>query len=234
MSQMSSLPPRVATLLQSANGSSQPWFCELEDGSEWLVKFSGAGPGPDALLAEFLANRLGRLWGLPIPEAQIVWLDAGITKAGTDEFWDVLAGSAGPNLGIEKISDAENVVPDLGLPSSSKMGLAAFDALVHNWDRTALSRNLLRDPRGMLWWIDHGSCRFLHALHLVDTPTLPSNHFLVDYNCEGLEPVFLPCPERRAVEEMVAAVPSAWVESIGMDQDSLKTNLYAYLVRTLR
>jgi len=88
---MPTTTPCIATLLRAANGSSQPWFCLLDDGTEWLVKFSGAGPGPDALLAEYIANALGRLWGLPIPAAKPVRWDLSVPRAGTDEFWDVLA-----------------------------------------------------------------------------------------------------------------------------------------------
>jgi hypothetical protein len=230
---MSSKLPRVAKLLQCANGSSQPWFCRLDDGAEWLVKFSAAGPGPSALLAEFLANGLGRLWGLPIPETQAVWLDADVAQAGTDEFWDVLAGSAGPNLGIRKISNAENVVPELSLPRMTLGPLAVFDTLFHNWDRTALSRNLLRDPKGALWWIDHGSCRFVHALHRAEAPTLPSNHFMATALTRPRDLALLPCPERRAVEKLVAAVPLPWLGSMDMDPSELASSLYDYLLRAL-
>lgn len=63
---MSDTAPRIARLVAAANGSSQPWFTLLDDGTSWLVKFVGAGPGPDALAAEYLANGLGRMWGHPV------------------------------------------------------------------------------------------------------------------------------------------------------------------------
>jgi hypothetical protein len=221
--------PRVAKLVQSANGSSQPWFCLLEDGSEWLVKFAGAGPGREALLAEHVANALGRHWGLPIPETQVVWLDPTIEKAGTDEFWDVLAASAGHNLAIKKISQAENVVPDTSLPMATLDSMRAFDALLANWDRTALSRNLLRDSAGTLWWIDHGSCRFLHALSARSAPKLPANHFLATSAPAAFDARAFVCPDQAVLERLVDSAPVEWVAALGGSAERLLPALEEYL-----
>ncbi len=223
--------PRVVRLLSSAAGSSQPWFCLLEDESEWLVKFSGAGPGPQALLAEFLANRLARHWGLPVPDTELVRLDSSLVRAGTDEFWDVLAASDGINLAIRKIPEARNVVPDLELPTATLGPMRAFDSLLLNWDRTALSQNLLRDEGGKLWWIDHGSCRFLQAALRRQRSQLPSNHFMADVDLEGA--YALPCPDLGATQELLKLTPDSWIRSLGVERKKLATDLHDYLRRNL-
>lgn len=224
--------PRIAILLRSASGSSQPWHCRLEDGSDWLVKFAGAGPGRGALLAECIANRLGRLWGFPIPEAQPVFLDSSVARAGTDEFWDVLDGSAGWNLGIRTIENAVDVVPDEHLPRPSLEAMFAFDALLANWDRTALSRNLMRDDSEHLWWIDHGSCRFLHNLEGGELPSLPSTHFLYEHR-ETIEPISLPMLTPESIEALLADVPDEWIDGFPYGRHELGTALTAYLASSL-
>ena len=218
----------IAQLLRPANGSSQPWFCLLDDGTQWLVKFAGAGPGPRALLAEFIANGLGQLWGLPIPRAIAVGLDSSVPRAGTDEFWDVLAASQGGNLAIEVIPGAASVVPDTELPQDTLESMLAYDTVMVNWDRTALSRNLLRDESGVLWWIDHGSCRYLHHLDAGSPAALPSNHFLFEHR-DGVEARALPPIDARLVQQLLASVPHQWMTAGGFEVSSLAEQLVAYL-----
>lgn len=218
---------RVVELVRPARGSSQPWFCLLEDDSSWLLKFAGAGPGRDALVAEFIANQLGGLWGLPIPECKPVLLDASLPRAGTDEFWDVLAASEGWNLAIRTIPNASNRIPSTDLPASTLAQICAYDTLLVNWDRTTLSRNLMEDEHGALWWIDHGSCRFLHALH-ERRPLLPSTHFLYGVQ-QQIGTFALPTPDRQEIESLVAGIPEPWLAETGRDPTGLADQLYEYL-----
>ena len=229
---MSPAQARISRLVQRANGSSQPWFCTLDDETLWLVKFAGAGPGREALLAEYIANSLARMWGLPVPEAKPVFLDSSVTRAGTDEFWDVLSASAGWNLAIRTIPGAADVIPSSELPQASLESMVAFDRLLVNWDRTAISRNLLRDRAGQLWWIDHGSCRFLHRLETQERPQLPATHFLFDVR-ELIEPRSLPIPALSAIREVLAVVPDEWLRAGAHERSRLANDLFAYLRRSL-
>ena len=209
-------PRRITSLLRRANGSSEPWFCLLDDQSIWLVKFVGAGPGPSALLAELVANSLGRLWGLPIPQAEPVVLDATVPRAGTDEFWDVLDASRGLNLGIKLIPDATDTIPSSEAFGPRLSALVAFDTLMENWDRTELSRNLLKDANDKLWWIDHGSCRFLHNLETLSRPALPSNHFMAGQKLSDPgAPFTLPALSSEAVHALIAESPGPWSQNHG-------------------
>lgn len=222
--------PNIRALLRPANGSSQPWFCTLDDNSEWLVKFAGAGPGPSALVAEHVANSLGRLWGLPIPRSMPVRLGRGIKRAGTDEFWDVLANSEGWNLAIELIAEASNKAPDATLPRGTQESMLAFDTVVQNWDRTALSRNLLEDAVEGLWWIDHGSCRFLHLLSSETVRPVPANHALAT-EVQTLDAHPFTVPPKEHLEAIVASIPDAWLTSIGAERSALATAIAQYLGR---
>ena len=217
----------IARLTCPANGSSQPWYCELDDGTSWVVKFAGAGPGVEALLAEFLANSLGVLWGLPIPECKAVLLDKAVPRAGTDEFWDVLDASEGWNLAIREVAGAVNLVPSMDLPKPTLQRMLAYDTLLANWDRTALSRNLLQDNDERVWWIDHGSCRFLHQLTKQESPSLPSNHFLFAEKEQFATSSALPEIESEAIESLIAAVPERWLD--GRQPTPLAQQLTAYL-----
>ncbi len=186
----------------------------------------------DALLAEYIANSLGRLWGLPIPECKPVFLDKELPRAGTDEFWDVLSASEGWNLAIRTIPNAENHTPSLQLPAHTLAAMVAFDTLLANWDRTALSRNLMRDEHGTLWWIDHGSCRFLHNLKNPQAPKLPQTHFLFAA-MNSSAPVPLPAPlptfDLPVIRQLVAQVPSQWLLMAKTSPSKLATELCDYL-----
>jgi hypothetical protein len=201
---------KIRQLNRPADGSSQPWFCTMEDGSEWVVKFAGAGPGVEALVAELVANALGRHWGFPIPETRPLFLSKTVPKAGTDEFWDVLRESRGWNLGIRVVANAKVLEPDLSLPHTMLESLAFFDAFTRNQDRTQASQNLLSDSAERVWWIDHGSCRFLHHLDGDAMPTLPAGHFLSQAGFDGalMAPPSMP---NEAVREVIAGIPDPWV-----------------------
>lgn len=222
--------PRVSKLLRAANGSSQPWLGVLEDGTTWIVKFAGAGPGRDSLLAECIANRLGRSWGFPIPETMPVYLDSSVERVGTDEFWGVLDASAGWNLGIRYIEGAVDVVPAPDLPRKVLEAMAAFDATLMNWDRTQLSRNLLLDSAKKLWWIDHGSCRFLHSVDNPCPPELPRTHFLWDH---WSDVSITPLPKRstREISACFEGVPDEWIHYLGFDRIPLQRALLEFLAR---
>jgi hypothetical protein len=57
----------------ACQGITEPVFCRGEDGHEYVVK--GSFAGHRALAAEWVAGRLGRLLGLPIPDFAQLKLD---------------------------------------------------------------------------------------------------------------------------------------------------------------
>ena len=146
-------------------GGSLPAVIDTDDGSQFVVKFRGAGQGPKALVAELLAARLAEALALPVPRPAVVQLDGGFGLAEPDpEIQDLLRWSAGLNFGLEYLpgaigfesaADAKHVDPQLAA------AIVWFDALISNVDRTPRNPNLLLWA-GELWLIDHGAAFYFH------------------------------------------------------------------------
>lgn len=216
----------IERLLQPAgSGSSQPWVARASDGTRYVVKFRGAGPGPYALAAEYVVNTLALRWGYPVPQTEPIWLNADTARVGTDEFWDVLDASVGWNLGVRWLPEATNVALGAAadIPPAVADAMCVLDRLFANYDRTAVSNNLIRDADGGLWLIDHGSCRFLHAaLEPHGAFELASNHFLGD------APTQLTAPPALSEAELAAALaplPDVWLQALGLSRERLITGL---------
>ena len=65
-------------------GGSLPGLVEADDDGLYVVKFRGAGQGPRALVAEWLAGEIGRALGLPVPEIVAIDVDASLGDAEPD------------------------------------------------------------------------------------------------------------------------------------------------------
>ena len=75
-------------------GGSLPGLVEADDDGLYVVKFRGAGQGPRALVAEWLAGELARAIGLPVPDLVGVELDPALGDAEPDEEIHDLVGRA--------------------------------------------------------------------------------------------------------------------------------------------
>lgn len=143
-------------------GGSLPAIVEADDDGMYVVKFRGAGQGPNALVAEVLAAGIGQALGLPVPEVVFVQLDPALGMAEPDpEIQELLERSVGLNVGLDYLPGS---LP-LGAPASAGISpeLAAdvvwFDAFLQNVDRTPRNPNLLLWHRN-LWLIDHGAALY--------------------------------------------------------------------------
>ena len=154
-------------------GGSLPAIVEADDDGLYVVKFSGAGQGPKALIAELVAGEIGRHLGLLIPEIVLVDVDPALGKAEPDqEIQELLVRSPGINLGLDFLPGALAFEPAVGPAPSpdAAADIVWFDALVTNVDRTARNPNLLVWHR-RLWLIDHGA-----ALYVQHTWRDPDTH----------------------------------------------------------
>jgi hypothetical protein len=144
-------------------GGSLPGLVEADDDGLYVLKFRGAGQGPRALAAEIVAGELARGLGLPVPELVLVEVDPALGAAEPDpEIQDLIAASAGLNLGVDFLPGATAYLPAHPPPPEMAADVVWFDALVTNVDRTPRNPNLLR-WHGDLWLIDHGAA--LYAFH---------------------------------------------------------------------
>src|SRR5215208_8357152 len=143
-----------------------PGLVEADDDGLYVLKFRGAGQGAKALAAELVAGELGRALGLQVPELVLIELDPALGAAEPDpEIQDLIAASAGINLGVDFLPGALPYTPTEPPDAALAAEVVWLDALVTNVDRTPRNPNLLR-WHGNLWLIDHGAA--LYAVHGAD------------------------------------------------------------------
>ena len=202
-------------------GGSLPGLVEADDDGLYVVKFRGAGQGPRALVAEWLAGEIGRAVGLRVPELVAVDLEAEIADSEPhEEIHDLLVASVGRNIGLDFLpgsltfNPAADAVPDADWAAD----VVWFDALVTNPDRSVKNPNMLV-WHGRTWLIDHGAALYVHH-----TWRDPDAHARRPFE-RTAEHVLLPfagsiaaANERLAarltrdlLEALVAAIPDDWL-----------------------
>jgi len=223
-------------------GGSLPGVVEADDLGTYVCKFRGAGQGPRVLVAEVVVGELARRIGLDTPRLVGLELDPEIARYEADEeVQDLLAASAGLNLGIDFLPGAfgyDGVLPE-GVPDLGARVLW-LDAFVANVDRTWRNPNLLV-WNGALHVIDHGASLYFHHswTHGPGDPSRfagqawdATGHVMGDH-AHGLGEV----DERLrselgepAFREVVAQVPDVW---LGPDPDAERTAYVDHLVARL-
>ncbi|KJE21478.1 hypothetical protein FF36_04164 [Frankia torreyi] len=152
---------RYATPLRE--GGSLPGLMEGDDLGTWVVKFSGAGQGPKALVAEVIVGELARELGLAVPELVGIDVDPELGRTEPDqEVQDLLRASAGLNLGMDYLPGSITYDP-LAFDVTPEIAARVLwlDALTLNVDRSWRNPNLLVWG-GRLWLIDHGAALYPH------------------------------------------------------------------------
>jgi hypothetical protein len=202
-------------------GGSLPALVEADDDGLYVVKFQGAGQGRKALVAEVVAGELARELGFLVPELVAADVDAELARAEPDrEIQDLLAASAGTNLGVDFLpgslpfSPAADPIVDADLAAD----VVWFDALVTNVDRTAQNPNLLW-WHGRLWLIDHGAALYFHhaaepGLEHARRPFPVDAHVLLPYasSREAARERLAPRVTESLLEDVVARIPDEWLD----------------------
>jgi len=229
-------------------GGSLPGLVEADDDGLYVVKFRGAGQGPRALVAEWLAGETGRAIGLAVPELVGVEVDGALGDAEPDgEIHDLVRASDGLNLGMDFLPGALAFSPAVaaaGTPVDPSVAadIVWLDALMTNPDRTVRNPNLLL-WHGRLWLIDHGAALYIHH-----TWRAPDEHARRPFE-RVRDHVLLPfagsieaADERHAsridaatLTALVDALPDAWLPadpSVGGPPDQ-RAAYVRYLLRRL-
>lgn len=152
-------------VLPLREGGSLPGLLEADDLGTYVVKFTGAGQGRKALIAEIIAAGLAAEIGLRVPELVLVELDPRLGQTEPDqEVQDLLRASAGLNLGIDYLPGSLGFDPKVdGVDPGEAAAVVWFDALLLNVDRSWRNPNLLC-WHGRMWLIDHGAALwFAHS-----------------------------------------------------------------------
>jgi hypothetical protein len=216
-------------------GGSLPAVVEADDLGTYVVKFSGAGQGLKALVAEVISGELARRLDLPIPELVVTELDPVVARAEPDEEVQALIkASAGANLGMDFLPGSLGFDPvahpvDADLASRTLV----FDAFVENVDRSWRNPNLLI-WHGGLWLIDHGATLYFHhnwtrAASVVHRPYKWDDHVLKPFATAlpqaGAELAVRLTPALLA--EVIALVPDAWLDDPDADRAAYLEHLTA-------
>lgn len=226
-------------------GGSLPGLVEADDDGMYVLKFTGAGQGAKALIAEVIVGQLGRALGLPVPEIVLVQVDPALGAAEPDEeIQDLLERSPGINLGVDFLPGALSFDPAAAAQVDPDLAadIVWLDALVTNIDRTPRNVNMLvwhRRP----WLIDHGA-----ALYVQHTWRDPVEHASRPFG-EIRDHVLLPFASsivaadarlgprvtRALLAAIVAQLPDAWLsaETAFPDLAATRGAYVDYLVRRL-
>ena len=202
-------------------GGSMPGLVEADDDGLYVLKFRGAGQGPKARAAELVAGEIARAVGLPVPELVFVDLDPALGAAEPDpEIQDLIAASAGRNLGMDFLPGALPFTPQRPPAPELAADVVWFDAFVLNVDRTPRNPNLLRWHHG-LWLIDHGAALYVH--HSAGDAVARAGERFPAIREHVLLPFAAPIPEadarlaarldRGRLEGIAAALPEDWADA---------------------
>jgi len=144
-------------------GGSLPALVEADDDGLYVLKFSAAGHGVLALVAELLGGEIARALNLPVPEIVLADLDADLARTEPDpEIHALIHDSAGLNLALDFLPGAvafDPVVHTMDATLASR--IVWLDAFISNVDRTPRNSNMLMWHRAP-WLIDHGSSLYFH------------------------------------------------------------------------
>ncbi len=202
-------------------GGSLPAIVEADDLGTYVMKFTGAGQGRRALVAEVVCGQLARRLGLRVPELVRMQLDPVIGRSEPDqEVQELLRTSGGLNLGMDFLPGAIGFDPLAYQVDPVEAGRVVwFDALVGNVDRSWRNPNLLV-WHGQLWLIDHGAALIWHhnwpsaqATSRTERPYDAADHALapVGPDIAAAAAELAPRVTEELLREVTADVPDAWL-----------------------
>jgi hypothetical protein len=203
-------------------GGSLPAIIEADDDGMYVLKFSGAGQGRKALIAELVAGELARAVGLPVPEIVFVELDAELARTEPDpEIQHLIRESAGLNLALDYLPGSVMFDPVAERPDGAlAASIVWFDAFVTNVDRTPRNTNMLMWHR-RLHLIDHGAALYFHhtwtnyLARSRDPFAMIKDHVLLRFadSIEEADAMMTARINADLIERIVGLIPDDWLVS---------------------
>jgi hypothetical protein len=202
-------------------GGSLPGLMEADDLGTYVVKFTGAGQGRKALIAEIVGTSLARLLGLPVADLVGVEVDPALAAGEPDEeVQDLLRASPGRNLGVDFLPGALDLdASAFPLDGEFAGRVLWFDALIGNVDRSWRNPNMLF-WHGAPYLIDHGaSLTFHHSWPAFDADRVATRPYDArDHAVLGSSPdlgaadaALAPLVSAAHVDAALALVPDEWL-----------------------
>jgi hypothetical protein len=201
-------------------GGSMPAIAEADDDFLYVLKFSGAGQGVKALIAEIIGGEIARALGLKVPEIVFANLDEAFGRTEPDEeIQDLLKASVGLNLALHYLSGAitfDAAVSKVDSLLASK--IVWLDCLLTNMDRTARNTNMLIWHKE-LWLIDHGASLYFHHSwtnweeQAKRSFQLIKDHVLLPYalDLEKVNEEFKAILSKELIDSVVGLIPDEWL-----------------------
>lgn len=218
-------------------GGSLPAIIEADDDGMYVLKFSGAGQGTKALIAELIAGELARAAGLLVPELVFVNLDPEIARTEPDpEIQDLIRASGGLNLGLDYLPGSAMFDPVADQPDADLASrIVWLDAYVTNVDRTPRNANMLVWHR-KLWLIDHGASLYFHHSwtnmdqRVKDRFALIKEHILLPFatSIETTDEVMTTAITEDVIKGVVELIPDEWMKDHA-PFNSIAENRQAYV-----
>jgi hypothetical protein len=215
--------PRVTTtayVTPLREGGSLPGIVEADDLGTYVAKFTAAGQGAKALVAEIIVGELGRRLCLRVPRLVLLEVDAAIGRSEPDEeVQELLVASAGVNLGVDFLPGAVGFDPrGFRLDPVEAAQIIWLDAFTANVDRSWRNPNLLVWHR-QVWCIDHGAAlRFHHDWARRERFATAAYDYGDHVLAERAAPLHATAEQAAAtvsatlLDEVLDMVPDAWLE----------------------
>lgn len=202
-------------------GGSLPAIVEADDDGLYVLKFSGAGQGKKALIAELLGGEIARVLGLKVPELVFIELDPALAMTEPDpEIQDLIKASAGLNLGLDYLPGSITYDPALQQPDADLASrIVWLDAFVANVDRTARNANMLLWHKE-IWLIDHGAAMYFHhnwdgfAGNVANPFAMVKDHILKSFakNVADIDAEMTAKLTADELTRIVSLIPDDWLD----------------------
>lgn len=208
---------RIVEIIDFAcQGITRPVICRATDGHEYVVK--GNYAGHRALIAEWVAGRLGQLLRLPIPSFEMLTMDRQLLDFSikTEEVNNLGKGTL---FGSRRVPDVVEIRPaDVSLLTwELKTKVLAFDWWVANPDRIWVDNignpNLLWDEEAKkLIVMDHNLAFSTESMSSFwnDHIFREARQFWNDYYCQSLSAEF--DDALGQLDTIWAELPEDWTE----------------------
>lgn len=166
------LPLRAQQHIRRMRGGAQSHLMRASDGAYYVVKFQNNPQHARVLANEFLASRIGRCLGLPMPEVQVIEISDWLIQ-NTPELHIEIAGhnvpcSSGRQLACRYVADPEcdtvfDYLPESMSGMINNLHLFAVVLILDKWTCNADGRQAVftrpsQYRRWSAWFIDQGYC----------------------------------------------------------------------------